>query len=221
VKSRNLVGLALAAMAAGALLLALQQRRELAALRATRVLEPVIVPAAVRTNTPAVASPGRRLSEAEHLELLRFRGQIKPLAERVAGVAVLSNQNVRLQARLAAARATPAFPPEGYIRRADAQNRGTATPESVIETFIWATGNRDTNALLSCLVAPMRESMARQLAEQGADEFFKNQLRIPGFRIVDRKDDGPDEVTLTVEFGPGLSTPMKFRRQDGAWVMEP
>ncbi len=62
--------------------------------------------------------------------------------------------------------------------------------------------------------------MARQLAEQRADEFFKSQIRIPGFRIVDRKDDGPDEVTLTVEFGLGLSNPMKFRRQDGAWVME-
>lgn len=48
-----------------------------------------------------------------------------------------------------------------------------------------------------------------------------DQIRIPGFRIVDRKDDGPDEVTLTVEFGPGLSNRMKFRRQDGAWVVEP
>ncbi len=208
-------------MAAGALLLALQQRRELAALRAAPARGAVALPSAASASPLDAPFQNRGPSEAEHLELLRLRGQIKPLAERVAGVAVLSNQNVRLQARLAAAKAAPAFPPEGYIRRADAQNRGTATPESVIETFIWAAGNRDTNALLSCLVAPMRESMARQLAEQGADEFFKNQLRIPGFRIVDRKDDGPDEVTLMVEFGPGLSTPMKFRRQDGAWVMEP
>lgn len=220
-KSRILVGLVLAVMAVGILTLALQQRCEIAALRSKPARGPVVSPSATPRNTSDAPSPGRRPSEAEHLELLRLRGQIKPLAERVAGVAVLSNQNVRLQARLAAAKATPTFPPEGYIRRADAQNRGTATPESVIETFIWAAGNRDTNALLSCLVAPMRESMARQLTEQGADEFFKNQLRIPGFRIVDRKDDGPDEVTLTVEFGPGLSAPMKFRRQDGAWVMEP
>jgi hypothetical protein len=221
VKSRNLVGLALAAMAAGALLLALQQRRELAALRTPPAQEAAALPPATSVSPSDAPSPSRGPSEAEHLELLRLRGQIKPLAERVAGVAVLSNQNARLQARLAAAKAAPAFPPEGYIRRADAQNRGTATPESVIETFIWAAGNRDTNALLSCLVAPMRESMARQLAEQGADDFFNSQFRIPGFRIVDRKDDGPNEVTLTVELGPGLSNPVKFRRQDGAWVMEP
>ncbi len=91
----------------------------------------------------------------------------------------------------------------------------------MIETFIWAAGNRDTNALLACLAEPMRESMARQLAEQGAEEFFKSQLWIPCFRIVDRKDEGPDEVTLTVELGPGLSNPVKFRRQNGAWAMEP
>jgi hypothetical protein len=221
VKSRNLVGLALAAMAAGALLLALQQQREIAALRTAPVRLADVLPSVASGSPSDAPPPGRVPSEAEHLELLRLRGQIKPLAERVAGVAGLSNQNVRLQARLAAAKATPEFPPQGYIRRADAQNRGTATPESVIETFIWAVGNRDTNALLACLAEPMRESMAHQLTEQRADEFFKSQIRIPGFRIVDRKDDGPDEVTLTVELGPGLSNPVKFRRQDGAWVMEP
>lgn len=208
-------------MAAGALLVALRQRREIAALRTAPVQRSVVLPSAASGSPPGAPSPRHAASDAEYLELLRLRGQIKPLTERVAGVAVLSNQNVRLQARLAAAKATPAFPPEGYIRRADAQNRGTATPESVIETFLWAAGNRDTNALLACMAAPMRESMARQLAGQGADEFFKHQLRIPGFRIVDRKDNGPDEVILAVEFGPGLSNPMKFRRQDGAWVMEP
>jgi hypothetical protein len=211
--------MALAAIAAGALVLAVHQRRELAARRAP---QPPPLPAAAATPDPAAPGPaGGALSDAEHLELLRLRGQIKPLAERVAGIAVLSNQNVRLQGKLAAAKATPAVPPPGYIRRADTRNRGHATPEAAIETFFWAAQNHDTNALLASIAAPMRESMARQLAEQGTEEFFKTQMRIPGFRVADRKDNGPDEVILTIEFGPGLNGPMTFRRENGVWTMQP
>ena len=166
-------------------------------------------------------NPAEPLTEEEHLELLQLRGQIRPLTDRLAAISVLSNRNVRLHARLTAAQAASTFPGPGYIRRTEAKNRGNQTPEAALETFLWATENRDTNAILTILGSPLRQSMMADLDQQGVETFFKSQVRVPGARIVTRRDITDNEAELTVEFGPGASAPMRFHRENGGWVMVP
>ncbi len=216
-----IVGLALVAIAAGALSLAVHQRHRLAELRpahpaAADVPEPASAPRV------AAGDPTAPLSEAEHLELLKLRGQVKPLVEQLARSAVLSNQNARLQAKLAAARKPAPQPGPGYIRRAEARNLGNATPETALETFLYAAQNRDTNALFLVMGERMREIMAPELARQGVEGFFKSQGTVPGARVASRKEVGPDRVELLVEFIPGApNMPLNFVRSAAGWELEP
>jgi len=195
--NRHLIlGSGLAVTAASLFLLALRQHRRAGELRV--ILEAGAIQSSARnalTPSEAPRSEADRgeatLSEAEHLELLRLRGQIQPLLERHAALVTLSNRNVNLQAKLVAARATMNFPPPGYIRRADAQNRGALSPEAALETFLWAMQNQDTNVFFSVLNAKSRENMGHQLAQNGIEQFFKSQGGFPGARIVERKEVPP------------------------------
>jgi hypothetical protein len=218
VKPTTLVSLCLTVFALGAGTLAWRQHEQIQTLR-HRVLppdqtSPVVVPP---PTPPASPLPGSALTEAEHLERLRLRGQIQPLVTRLAELSGVSNQHARLQAAAAPA----AFPPPGYVRRADAQNRGAESPETALETFLWASQQQNTEVLLTLLPPPVRDSLAQQLASGKAPDFFKSQPSLPGFRITGRQEVSPDEVTLTVEVAPGATFPITFQREGAAWRLAP
>lgn len=221
---KRIASLGLTACALALLGLAVKQRQQLAA-RAVghrEIGSPIAAPASsLTTSNVRVASDADTLTEAEHLELLQLRGQIRPLTDRLAGMTAISNRNVRLHAKLTSTQAASAFPPPGYIRRTEAQNRGTQTPEATLETFLWAGENRDTNTFLSVFGESIRSSMMGDLTQRGVEGFFKSQVPVPGARIVSRRDITDSEAELTVEFGPGAGFPMRFRRENGGWVMEP
>ena len=62
--------------------------------------------------------------------------------------------------------------------------------------------------------------MMADLDQRGVESFFKSQVRVPGARIVRRRDITDNEAELTIEFGPGAMGPMRLRHENGGWVME-
>ena len=169
-------------------------------------------------ETSVAQQPGTvELTQAEKSELLRLRGQIRPLQLQLAGLAGLTNRNARLQRELADVRKLGGPPPPGYVRRSEARNAGTATADASFETLLWAVEHQDTNVLLSVTGGLWGDAIAKQLAGSTVEEFFKS-LPLPGGRILARKELSPDAQELSVELAPGTVMPFKCRRERGAWV---
>ncbi len=90
-----------------------------------------------------------------------------------------------------------------------------------METLLWAIQHRDTNVLFGVLGSPMRESMAQQLVDQGAEKFFQEAFALGGLRIVGSKQVDAETSELTFEPLPGESATVKFHRENNGWVMAP
>lgn len=225
--SPTILGLALTVIAVGGFVLARSQQRELAGFRSGRISEPAehrVAPDSTDASAPMAAggaeSGAAPPEAAARVELMALRAKVTELQQRQRELAGVSNENLRLRSSLAGvsnlvARGLPA----GFTRLDDARNRGQATPEAALETFLWSTKSRDSNVFLALMPPPAREFMARQIGEQGADAFFREQGKAPGFRIVGRAENGTDDVELKVEVAPGVIAPMKFHRNTGSWTL--
>jgi hypothetical protein len=170
----------------------------------------------------AVSRPIREgagsLTAEERLELMRLRSEVTDLKERQRALSPLTNRTTGLQQKLAAlTNAAAGRMPQGYIRRADARNRGAATPEAAFETFLWAVEHRDVEVMLSLVPVQGAESMRQQLAKGGADKLFEDMPPFPGYRVAGREESGPDQVTLWLEMAPGQEVPMHMGREQGTW----
>lgn len=221
----SLLSGALSLAAAGALLVAVRQHERLTALRSSGAA-PQAASATPAEAAPAPggaqaadATPNSALNDEERREFMRLRGQYQPLLARVTELAALSNRNEVLKARLQAAQQPAQAFPADYIRRSQARNLGNQSPEGAFETLLWALQNRDTNALLQLVGGHIRDQFAQMLATDGPEKLFRDAGAMPGGRIVAAQPKGPDAVELLVEFLPGHTEPLVFRRVGGSWVM--
>ena len=222
-KIRSLVSLVLTLLSLGTAMVAIQQHRRLTALH----VEHSPLPEAIRTpQTPGdskvvlnTTDSASALTPSEHLELLQLRGRVRPLMDEIAEGRAGTNRTARLRGQLAEVRKLSAPPSPGYLRRSEARNVGNGSPEAVFETFLWAAQHRDASTLLGLLDEPGRQSLERQLNDQGPDKFFHEVTSLPGGRILQRQESGDHTVELEVEFTPGMTDKIKFQPATNGWVM--
>ncbi len=207
---------------------ALRQQHHLARLRReVGDLTRTMAQQQARTAPVAQAVPvatGTPLSETEKLELLRLRAEVTRLQERRRELGRVREENASLKQRQPAAGPAGAGHvslPEGYVRRAQAQYLGSATPEAALQSFFWALEHRDTNVLLQVLVREAADSLLQELDRRGAEDFWKASL-LPGFRVVAVESPSYDEVKLSVEIIPGEPPEsMTLFREADLWRVRP
>lgn len=162
------------------------------------------------------------LTPQERIERLRLRSQVTDLKEKQRTLPEIRRLQENLRTRLASAsNQARGLLPEGYLRRTEARNRGNATPEAALETFLWALEHRDLAVLRT--VMPGREwaRLQEQLTKTSAVEFF-NEARaaFPGFAVRSREDHGAEQVTLRMEMGAGKTWGVKLSLEDGTWRID-
>jgi hypothetical protein len=204
------VGVALATAAVSSGLLAFRQQSEIeilrgeaAALDAARSSQTVPQPPEVPSNSPPPG--GDRLTEPEKLDLLRLRSEVTRLREQVRRLAGVRTQNQQLKARLQQPAHTDGQQgsPAGYQHRRDAQFAGYRSPEATIQSLLWATEHRDTNALFTAFDTAQSQAMRDALARDDGQAFWNALRVVPGWRIMSQGRRGADQAFLTVEFMPG------------------
>src|SRR5262249_39758715 len=106
----------------------------------------------------APSGPSPELSE-----LLRLRNQVNQLTQQKQALAGVQQENEALRAKVAerGTNAGSGLPP-GYIRRRDAQWLGMSSPETTLQSFLWAVQNRDATNLLRVFSPESQQSMLRQ-----------------------------------------------------------
>ncbi len=222
-KIRSLIGGVLTLLTLGSAVVALQQHQRLTALRLGRDTMPEATHLApIHQKATTESSPTNSiasLTPAEHLELLQLRGRVRPLMDQIAEAQTGTNRVTRLRAQLADIRKWGEPPGPGYMRRSEARNLGNGTPEAVLETFMWALEHRDAGTLIGLMSEPERQSMERQLSDQGPDKFFSEVTGFPGGRILQRKVPDDHTVVLEVEYLPGVTYFIEFRQSTHGWVM--
>jgi hypothetical protein len=222
-KTPSLVSLVLTLLSLGTAMVAIEQHHRLTAIRERRVRINEGSPPATTTRESTIESSftnsPAELSPAEHLELLQLRGRVRPLMDQIAEARTGTKRVAQLRVQLANLRKLSEPPSPGYIRRSEARNLGNGTPETVFETFLWAAEHRDASTLLGLLDEPGRQSLERQLNDQGPDKFFHEVTSLPGGRVVQRKESQDHTVELEVEFTPGMTNRIKFQPATNGWVM--
>lgn len=208
---------ALAALAGGLALY--QQRQHLAVLTAEltalRSAHSVAAARAARPAIPAVVEDS--LTETERFELLRLRAEVTRLRGRQQELASVQRENAELKEQLA----TRQLPP-GFVRLREATFAGQATPEAALQSFFWAVVNTDTNVLCQLLDEESVARLGRELHQTGRSELLTMGRILPGYRVVEKRQHTPTDVTLEVEFLPGEAPQtMSLTFQDGRWRLDP
>src|SRR5579862_6204710 len=103
--------------------------------------EPVSPNLHASTDVPSTNTP----------ELLQLRGEIVRLELRKKELMSARSENERLKGQLASmsTTSTSELPPD-YIRKSKAQDRGFATPQATLETFLWAVQNTNVEKVFQC-----------------------------------------------------------------------
>jgi hypothetical protein len=209
-----LTGVAALAVLTGGLAL-FQQREHLAALAAeATALRSARAAAAAQLARPTPeAEPADSLTEAERLELLRLRAEVTRLRGRQQELASVRRENAELKEQLAKSQ-----PPPGFIRLREATFAGQATPEATLQSFFWAVAHSDTNALYQLLDDESVERLRRDLQESGRSELLTMGRILPGYLVIERRENTPTDVTLEVELLTGEDPqPMGLSLQNGRW----
>ena len=195
-----------------------QLEQDLAGRLIVRVPDASPAPAPAATNS---------LTSAEQVELLRLRADVTRLRQRERELSGAKADNQSLKAQAAAgtngAGGSIVFPP-GWVRRRDAQFVGTTSPEATLQSFLWALEHRDTNVLFQVVTGDGASELRRAMEHDPSPSFWDEAGKIPGFRLLGRREDlsTESEVTYTVEFMPeNGATEIKFSRMDGQWLMRP
>src|SRR5262249_42307138 len=112
--------------------------------------------------------------------------------------------------------------PAGYLRKREAKFVGYSTPENAFQSFLWALGNHETNALFHALTPGAAQKLQARLEDPSqAVEFFKGIDAIPGLAPQNRKDQPDGSVQFEVEAVPGLrKETMSLRLISGEWKLD-
>jgi hypothetical protein len=178
--------------------------------------------------SPAVpesaSQPEANPEKTDSAELLQLRNEVNRLTRRKQELASVQREHQQLQTQLASAATNHnASLPAGYVRKAEAQNLGSATPEATLQTFLWALQQKDAKTFLDLLTPESAEKIqqAEQRGGHSVAEMFGETQAIPGLRVVKTESINSGEVLLSVEIMPGADpTPMYLRQVNGLWKMD-
>lgn len=203
------------------------QHRQLTGLRHQLNTASTEEAAAAEPTSSAGPNAPTPLTESEKVTLLRLRSELAQLKRDAqvrarAGTGVPGTAN---HVRVVGTNLTPsnATLPPGYRRTAEFRFRGYDTPESALESFVWAAKNHDTNALITAL--PPEMVKARPTGGPGFDytQLFQSIGRMPGLRVVSTTLVGDDQATLKLQSDPrneSTADDIWFRRIDGQWRID-
>jgi hypothetical protein len=204
---------------------AFSQGRQIAALRAE---QNTILAQQSDAPNPAVPNaspqPETPLQATDSSELLRLRNEVNRLTHRKQELAPLQIENQRLRTQLASAETNKvAALPVGYIRKADAQNLGYATPEATLQTFLWAMQKKDATAFLECVTPESAQQIQQDQSHSGRSiaRMLEDAAAIPGLRVLKTVPDGPGEINAEVEMMLGMEPqPMHLKQINGQWKLD-
>jgi hypothetical protein len=167
----------------------------------------------LRRRLAAIEEEAR--TSPEHLELLKLRGEVA--AARAA--------NERLEAENSDWRRRLMGSEPGWWRLGELTDAGLKTPETAVQTILWAAVNGDLERLAgACASSPntdealLRESLQRALERQPFADV--ESLRILRHGPVT----GGETVVHLATFSTGRSvavTAMEMKMQTGEWKLEP
>ena len=181
--------------------------------------------------TKNLAAAQREIGQArgDHDELLRLRGQVAATRQRQPAAA-----GSEAKANTAKAQSLAESPSIQFTPSADWKNVGNASPADAFQTLLWASLNRDTNALIKSLVWDTTAKAKLDALFAAAPEavrqkfgsvdglIFENLNNTPmaGFRVVSVSTQG-DEATLLEEHqyegGRVRQNSFTLHRQDDGW----
>jgi hypothetical protein len=175
-------------------------------------------------STPSLPAPadetheGSPLTDQEVMELMRLRNETAQLHKRQRELAPAAQENTALRARQStnSANAKSPFPP-GYIRKQDAQFAGMHTPEAALQSFLYAMARHDTNTLFRVIDGQMLESLKAGIQHQGIDKFWTEADILPGVRVLKSTPISDTEISLNIEFAPGMDQQFVFVKIGGEW----
>ena len=175
-----------------------------------------------RTNSAEkeITQPSVSSSSRPSAELLELRSKVTQLMARKTVLTGAQTENETLHSQLAARgtnSSSGALPP-GYVRASQARWVGQSTPESTVQSFLWALRNRDTNALFQILDTKSAEELRRAL-ETSPEDFIAASVAFPGMRITDQRPapDGSLEAKIEIMPGESMSRPARFHLDQGQW----
>jgi hypothetical protein len=176
--------------------------------------------AAPAAEAPPASASAQPADNPNAPELLRLRAEVSRLMRRKQELSSVVAENGRLKSQLASGGSnTRSGLPAGYIRKANAQNRGYATPQAALETFLWAERNNNITNFLDALT-PETASEMQQSIQNDPETFFKEFDAMPGFRIVQTNQITPDHVRLVLEMVPGVDPmPIDMKLINGQWKL--
>lgn len=164
-------------------------------------------------------------------ELLKLRNQVSQLTRQRDELAFIGADNERLKAQ-AASRATNGPGSSGYIRKSEAKFAGYDTPESTLQTFLWAIRNKDFEAWLNTMAPELTAPLRKAAQEPGfsAESMFEGANAIPGLAVIsldppqpapgNGANEGGETISAHVQIAPGMEEQIiSFRRVAGQWKM--
>lgn len=139
---------------------------------------------------------------AQLKELPRLRGELQQLRKATNELAKLQEENQRLKSRGVAVASAPSAPSDGdtAFKKENWAFAGYATPDSTLQTMVWAVSQGDMKTFLAG-VSPEGRAMLENEWEnkteaQIADEGRKEMENKTGYHIMDRKAVSNEEVEL-------------------------
>ncbi len=227
-KPHQLTALLGGLMVTGLLAGLMAQHRQLGRVRDDLAKREASLPAAVPApeSTQPFVPTEAPLTDAELRELLTLRRDVGRLRQEKPKLSALQAENARLKSALTrAASDVNRIPvPEGYLVAHQAKFAGFATPADTLQSFLWALRNRDTNVLFQVLTPASAEELARMLSQRGADRFFDDSPKMPGFSIQSLVEDADGTATADLQFDPNsseLNTKFPLERDEqGAWKVQ-
>jgi hypothetical protein len=178
-------------------------------------------------NLPKVqAASAEAIEPGTATELLRLRNEVGLLRRQQPEITRLRAENQRIATELASGKFTPRrlADMDGFMPRADWASVGFATPEAAAQSVFAGITSGDVEQFIRCFdpqtghaLRQRRgdepEGMQRELAET-ATQFSK----VTGLRIVERRQEADDQVTLKVQFSAeGQAITLRLRRAGNEW----
>jgi hypothetical protein len=172
-----------------------------------------------------------RLREENH-DLLKLRNEVNQLRDARATFEKVSAENQRLQEQVKSAAKTDAKQAPMrpiHIRMDSLYDRGLGTPETAVQTFLWAERSGNAEELSRCLTSERWSQILHSVGERNGQNFVNNLQhnldRIVSVEIVARRELNADTVQLGVQVyeregappGKGVFT---LHLRAGEWTLD-
>jgi hypothetical protein len=174
----------------------------------------------LRAASAAAVEPGTAT------ELLRLRNEVGSLRRQQPEITRLRGENERLATELASGKfmVRRLADMDGFMPREKWANAGFATPEAAAQSVFAGLTSGDVGQFIRCFDAETAEQLRQQVGN--APEEMQQQVaetanqfgKVTGLRIVERRQEAEDQVTLKLQFSAeGQAITLRLRRAGIEW----